>query len=230
MDRFRTDNQRKIETSHRKAVIPKVPDVPEASLLAGETAIITDSADLSPAIFSAVLSESLTNRARQTLLTDRYIQIRDLWLDFCVALDRYNLATHNTPNVWGNEQHLHPTRSSLAFADDIPQDPDSLFLPGGTLIESPKIGPKWSLHEEKDFCERFFVFGKNFRKIAESMRGKSVKDVTEFYYLKKFSPELARARLFVKRKRVRARRITLKSCVKKGSGRNSAQPLSMREV
>jgi hypothetical protein len=185
------------------ALLPeKVDEFTEADIFHGQKRVLESETAAIHVPFAMISSEKGKHFGLKRALAERYALAWELWIRYCTAVDRFNVQFHCTPNIWGVEQRIRLTRrhQQMCFADDVEQicDPLLRIIYNDQNLEVKDLTHRtfvWTKDEETLFYQKSILHGKNFRKFVCFFPGKSVKDLVEFYYLRKFCPELRKARL-----------------------------------
>lgn len=146
---------------------------------------------------------------RKLGLLRQYLFLRKGWLNYCVGIDMLNVISHDSKYFWGKEQEHSPTipydgsGATKGCAPDVPMIIDQsemkhIFIDEEHRIvrdpvaeyEQFKNRITWTQEEKDRYIEKFYLYPKKFKKIAEFFPNKNVHDMIEAYYLFHNDPAL----------------------------------------
>jgi hypothetical protein len=133
-------------------------------------------------------------------LAVEYAERREEWMKFCTALDGYAEEARETVPEWPPEFAKTTSRPHLEMADagaspmylDGIEAVNFCMWDGNNFVEDPvkehdafRKRLYWSEAEVKMFLEKYSQYPKDFKRISMALPNKSVKDVIEFYFIKR---------------------------------------------
>ena len=142
-------------------------------------------------------------------LTREYIERKEIWDEMSDNLNTYHKVLHASIDVWPPEFAVnlpketdHEKLLSVVAPDQIMYNSQEekeayLYYDENMLVEDPerahqqfKNRLKWTDHEKKIFMEKYALHPREFKKIANSLPGKSIKDVIEYYHIYRIKIDL----------------------------------------
>jgi hypothetical protein len=236
MDRILRENDQRIASAHKLALIPptnqaRFPQLPR----------VRDAPNLDPDllrnVFAAFFVKSSLINDQKHLLAIQYAQMYHTWKkSLCPAIfSIHALGGGSIAIKWSDHETHWPTRpfdgpqAAEGVAPDVEQRLQieetvyDDYLYDGGRVEDPlaahlrfKRRIAWSEEEKEKFVKVFWLHPRQFGIIAQAFPNRTVHDVVEFYYLTKTFAEMTTARdVYARRHGVKPKRVITEGTVKK---------------
>jgi hypothetical protein len=191
--------------SHSKFTIPNtLTTVNHTSLFTQVRSTVAAHDRLLELMFGAVRQWRHFVREKALRLAVEYADRRALWTDFCAALDEYAAQAREGVQEWPPEFAMAAVRPPLEMADgEAPMFLDAMeaaslrFWDFNNFVADPErehVAFKgrlcWADAEVRVFVEKYSQWPKDFKRIAGALPNKSVKDVIEFYFIRRIELNL----------------------------------------
>ena len=185
-----------------------------------------------PAMLSLKFASKRVEIEKAQALAHAYLKARDLWIQRCPAIQEYGLHTDEINERWPNEfpkyseiddelrlKWVAPDSRMYLCKRDMQ---DRCYYNMNGYVEDPVREHNafrnricWTEHEVKVFLDKYHQSPKDFRKIADSLPEKNIKDVIEFYYRNRYELCLSDTETAPKK------RSTKKKVITEGSGKKT---------
>jgi hypothetical protein len=207
------ENAEKIGESRRRVHIPNRYVEHRLCLHPMLHRAVSEHAENIAPLFAAVMTRKQLECEHNQGLVDRYRHHMGRYREIQPKLDLLLLRVRTwNPDVYSKDPVKPDSPALMQYV--VPDQPmlppdkrvEMLFNDGNRLCENPALEHErfkrrvvWTEKEVRKFLEKFAEHPKQFRKIAKDLPGKTVKDLIEFYYLKKFELNLKEVGALAKR-------------------------------
>lgn len=151
--------------------------------------------DVFETITNIIKEENNLVQKKNQKLTGEYLERMEIWNKSVKIIDKYHQEAYESVHKWPSEFVVYQDydRDGTAVIPDMLTDSEKVmfnFYDYNNLVEDPvrehneyKRRVSWTLEEEKVFVDRYANSPRDFKKIAASLPGKTLKHVIEYYFL-----------------------------------------------